>query len=536
MVLVLKIKFGEDTRRLTVEHVPNFSQLSTLLKQLFPNLREPFQVKYTDEDQDMITITSDLELKESVSVASVTQSSLGAPVLRLFISGPQLEKENAPSGKEEVPFPNEPPKPREQPKSGEQPNPFAFLDNVPIGQMLNNPMLQAVFSQALSNPQILQQFLSQFVSGATANVPDVATLASLFQNLGLNPQQQQADQSKTDIPQQFQQGVAALLNNPVLKDLIPQLLGAFNSPANMNATPSTMESDIHPGVVCDGCSGSISGIRYKCSSCSDYDLCSACEAKPGIHDASHVFLKIAKAQSFTRGCPYRRPWASNSGEKKGRWGGKCNTTNATPGSAQDRYLGRFVSDVSVEDGTSMNPDQRFIKIWKMRNEGTSTWPEGTRLLFVGGDKLAPVDFVSLPPIQPDHEVDIAVDMVAPSKPGRYVGYWRLVTPKGDRFGQRVWIDIIVSPECYIQEEPTEKSVEKSTSMEVETAVDPIPTQPVAPIAEPVVQPVVQPVEETISPEHQQLLDMGFHDKALNKAILAKYNNDVLRTVQDLLNF
>ena len=85
MVLVLKIKFGEDTRRLTVEHVPNFSQLVVLLKQLFGNLREPFQIKYLDEDQDMITITSDLELKESVSVASVTQSSLGSPVLRLFV-------------------------------------------------------------------------------------------------------------------------------------------------------------------------------------------------------------------------------------------------------------------------------------------------------------------------------------------------------------------------------------------------------------------------------------------------------------------
>jgi len=54
MVLVLKIKFGEDTRRLTVESAPTFAQLVVLLKQLFPNLREPFQVKYEDEDKDLI--------------------------------------------------------------------------------------------------------------------------------------------------------------------------------------------------------------------------------------------------------------------------------------------------------------------------------------------------------------------------------------------------------------------------------------------------------------------------------------------------
>ena len=48
----------------------------------------------------------------------------------------------------------------------------------------------------------------------------------------------------------------------------------------------------HYGVVCDGCDGSIFGARFKCLSCQDYDLCSACETK-GVHkESGHKFTKM----------------------------------------------------------------------------------------------------------------------------------------------------------------------------------------------------------------------------------------------------
>merc|ERR1719463_588359 len=50
-------------------------------------------------------------------------------------------------------------------------------------------------------------------------------------------------------------------------------------------------------------------------------------------------------------------------------------------------------------------------------------------------------------VAPGGEVDVAVDLVAPSELGRFVGYWRLTGPHGRRkFGQRVWCHIqVVDP-------------------------------------------------------------------------------------------
>jgi len=49
---------------------------------------------------------------------------------------------------------------------------------------------------------------------------------------------------------------------------------------------------VHHGITCDGCQQSpISGIRFKCRTCPDFDLCEACEAK-NVHPADHPMIKF----------------------------------------------------------------------------------------------------------------------------------------------------------------------------------------------------------------------------------------------------
>jgi len=79
----------------------------------------------------------------------------------------------------------------------------------------------------------------------------------------------------------------------------------------------------------------------------------------------------------------------------------------------------------------------------LRNTGEAKWPENTRFVFLNGDALTKTEAVVVPSIEPGEEIQVSLDMVAPSQPGRYVSNFRLCTPDGIKFGHRVWVDILV---------------------------------------------------------------------------------------------
>ncbi len=44
------------------------------------------------------------------------------------------------------------------------------------------------------------------------------------------------------------------------------------------------------------------------------------------------------------------------------------------------------------------------------------------------------------------EVDVTVEMEAPRNAGNYISFFRFVHGDNNRFGQKVWCDILVKPE------------------------------------------------------------------------------------------
>lgn len=143
------------------------------------------------------------------------------------------------------------------------------------------------------------------------------------------------------------------------------------------------------------------------------------------------------------------------GGHRGKWGGNgfgghAHGGHGGPQSGSPPWMegrkSRFISDVTLPDGTIVAPGTKVSKIWKLGNCGSQDWPSDTKLLHVGGDSLLerPQEPIAVDPAAANGEVDVAVDLIAPEDPGRYISYFRLCGPRGMRFGQRIWVMLVVA--------------------------------------------------------------------------------------------
>lgn len=100
----------------------------------------------------------------------------------------------------------------------------------------------------------------------------------------------------------------------------------------------------------------------------------------------------------------------------------------------------FVADVTIPDGMEIFPGEKFEKVWRVRNTGTTTWKD-YRIVFISGDLMNAPYEAPVPTTPPGREIDIEVPMKAPSLIGAYTGYWRMKNNKGTLFGHTFWINI-----------------------------------------------------------------------------------------------
>jgi hypothetical protein len=90
---------------------------------------------------------------------------------------------------------------------------------------------------------------------------------------------------------------------------------------------------------------------------------------------------------------------------------------------------RWVSDVTIPDGTAIAPGAQFVKTWKVRNAGTCSF-SGT-LTFIGtGNKMGGTSPTVLPKIDAGQQADVSINLTAPTQPGDYQGTWQPRTNDG----------------------------------------------------------------------------------------------------------
>jgi len=114
----------------------------------------------------------------------------------------------------------------------------------------------------------------------------------------------------------------------------------------------------------------------------------------------------------------------------------------------------FVADITVPDGTYMNPGQSFTKTWRIKNTGSCTWNNSYRFVFVQGNSMSGQTQSIQGTVAPNQNYDMSVPMVAPTTPGTYAGWWQMVNSQNVPFGTRVWVEIVVPAPVQPSPQPT----------------------------------------------------------------------------------
>ncbi|EGC37625.1 hypothetical protein DICPUDRAFT_91584 [Dictyostelium purpureum] len=436
--LVLKIQYGDDTRRISMEREPTFLELKKMTITFFK--LSGFLIKYYDEDNDLITITSDSDLKEAFTVKRNPPN-----VLKLFVS--KSENDSTPP-------------PAATPSTTSTPtiNPSV---NYSTQQLPLN--LKPLIDSILANPQIAQLASSSAMSAATSAIPQIhAACFGLNSNSTENNNNNNNSFNFENLNKEMENLIKNLSNQNWVENIIQTSIGNILKPEDnnkqteekssstttttTNTTSNNNNEEInnveHYGITCDGCQNKVFGYRYKCTVCEDYDLCSKCEAS-NIHPSEHPLLKISTP------IPIKCSWDSpHKPHKFSRPNHK-------------KFASRYISDISIKDGSVLDKASQFTKVWRVRNDGEQQWPEGTTLQFLSGDRFGYSSNISVPAILPGQDHDISIDLTSPSKVGRFTGYWRLYGPDNIAFGQSIWVDI------YVVEREEEKPIEEEEEEEEE---------------------------------------------------------------------
>jgi hypothetical protein len=134
----------------------------------------------------------------------------------------------------------------------------------------------------------------------------------------------------------------------------------------------------------------------------------------------------------------------------------------------------FVTDVTIPDNTALSVGQAFQKVWRIRSSGCAPWPDGTRWVFISGERMGAPKTVAVADTPVGGTADIAVSMVAPDIPATCQGYWQMQSPDGTLFGDRAYVQIVVSEPTSVPPSGSKPRSPKPTSQPLPTSEPPPP--------------------------------------------------------------
>jgi len=281
-------------------------------------------------------------------------------------------------------------------------------------------------------------------------------------------------------------------------------------------------------------------------------MCEKCESS-GVHPVNHAVLKIRIPIDYS----------STLARKGGRrYQGNQRWIQDNPQASSVKYNAEFVSDSTIPDGSNCVGGAVLRKVWLIKNTGTTAWPLGTTIKWIGG-LVAPTSGIShtqpeLPLAKAGETVEVAVEVQVPTQGGRHTGFFTLATlplkdqkpSSSDYFGPKLWTEVVVvefdannnptktSEAKYTKKDEPKKDEPKKDDKKDEPKKDDKKDEP-----KKVSEPKKDEPKKTEPPkpptkwinELSQLKSMGFTDTELNSYLLGSNAGDVQKVVAWLIS-
>jgi len=100
---------------------------------------------------------------------------------------------------------------------------------------------------------------------------------------------------------------------------------------------------------------------------------------------------------------------------------------------------RFIEDLSVPDGSRVEPGAPIDKRWSVLNSGTCDWGPGYRLIRTDTGSLRGPAELALYPARAGEAAVWQVVLTAPREPGQHIASWQARSPGGELFGDPVFV-------------------------------------------------------------------------------------------------
>ncbi len=106
----------------------------------------------------------------------------------------------------------------------------------------------------------------------------------------------------------------------------------------------------------------------------------------------------------------------------------------------------FLEDITIPDGTQVDPQEILDKRWLVENNGTCNWDRRFNLRLIAGPDMGASPDMALFPARSGSQAEIRIQFTGPQEPGVYRSAWQAVDPQGNLFGDPIFIEInVISP-------------------------------------------------------------------------------------------